>query len=367
MFTTLQAYRGVAALMVVLYHTDAFLWRSGKEFHYGSFQIFDFFDAGVQLFFVLSGFIILRTHRNDLGDRTRARLFIEKRITRLYPAYIAVTCLVILEYLVFPELGKNVDLGLGNIVSSLMLSPSGRQPVVAPAWTLEHEILFYAFFSLMIFRFRWGMAAFLAWQAGCLVNLIAGADQFPMDFFFSANNLLFLFGMGVAAIAGRGRLRYPAAVAGFGAALLLAAGLHRSFSDAVPPVSAYVIRYGLGAAILIAGLVELERSSQLRASRSLCILGDASYAVYLVHCMILSLGVKLFVSGGLAGVLPPAVSFAALALAAVAAGVFFHFAVEMPLTNAVRRRFQRGAAPARALIAGFSAQGKVSELTGRTK
>jgi peptidoglycan/LPS O-acetylase OafA/YrhL len=369
MFTTLQAYRGVAALMVVLYHTDAFMWRSGKDFHYGAIPFFDFFDAGVQLFFVLSGFIILKSHHEDLGDRTRVRPFIKKRIIRIYPAYIVVTSLVVLQYFVFPELGKNVDLSPGNILSSLVLAPSGQQPVVAPAWTLEHEILFYFIFSLMIFKFRWGMAVFLAWQTGCLVNLIAGANQFPLGFYFSANNLLFLFGMGAAAITGRGRIRYPAAIAAFGAALLLATGLHRSFSDAALPVSAYVIRYGLGAAILVAGLVELERSSRLRASKTLCILGDASYAIYLVHCMILSLGVKLFVDRGAAAFLPPELSFLALALAAVAAGVVFHFAVERPLTGALRRRFQgsRGAAPASGLIAGLSAKGEVSELTGRTK
>jgi peptidoglycan/LPS O-acetylase OafA/YrhL len=149
----------------------------------------------------------------------------------------------------------------------------------------------------------------------------------------------------------------------------LATGLHRSFSDTVLPVSAYVIRYGLGAAFLVAGLVELERSSRLLASRTLCFLGDASYAIYLVHCMILSLGVKLFVDSGLAGALPPAVSFSALALAAVAAGVLFHFAVERPLTGALRRRFQRSrdAAPASCSIAGDFGHGEVSELTGASK
>jgi peptidoglycan/LPS O-acetylase OafA/YrhL len=355
--------------MVVLYHTDAFMWRSGKDFHYGALPFFDFFDAGVQLFFVLSGFIILRAHQNDLGHPARAWAFMQKRILRIYPAYIVVTCLVAAQYLVFPGLGRNVDLSVGNIVSSLLLTPSGQQPIVAPAWTLEHEIFFYFLFFLMIFRFRWGLAAFLVWQAGCLVNLVAGIDHFPLGFVFSANNLLFSFGMIVAAMTARGPIKHPAAVAAFGAALILATGLHRSFSDAVLPVSAYVIRYGLGAAFLVAGLVELERSSRLLSAKTLCFLGDASYAVYLVHCAILSLGVKLFVDSGLAGALPQAVSFSALALAAVAAGVLFHLAVERPLTGALRRRFQgsRGAATASRSIAGDFGRGEVSELTGAGK
>lgn len=361
MFTTLQAYRGVAAVMVVLYHTDAFMWRSGQDFHYGLIPLFDFFDAGVQLFFVLSGFIILKAHQNDLRDQSRAKTFVKKRIIRIYPAYIVVTCLVILEYAAFPELGKTVDLSVNNVIASLALAPSAEQPILAPAWTLRHEILFYSVFLLMILNLRWGMAVFLAWQAGCLVNLIAGFDQFPLGFFFSANNLLFLFGMGAAAISMRGRIRRPAAFAALGAAMILATGLHRSFSEAGLTVPAYVVRYGLGAAILIVGLVELERSSRLRAPKALRLLGDASYAVYLIHCMILSLGVKLLIGSGAAAVLPQAASFLALALAATAAGVLFHFAVEKPLTNALRHRFQGapGAAPRSASIAGFSAKGEV--------
>ncbi len=103
MISLLQVFRGLAALLVVYHHANREVagvfgdswWRS----------LFDLGDAGVQFFFVLSGFIIYHVHRHDIGRPERTRRYLLKRIIRIYPIYILVTLVLTPFWAFIPEFG----------------------------------------------------------------------------------------------------------------------------------------------------------------------------------------------------------------------------------------------------------------------
>ena len=97
----IQALRGLAALLVVMFHTTELNHKNfQQEF---LFNIFAFGSSGVDFFFVLSGFIIYFIHRFDVGQRNKLKPFLLKRLIRVYPMYWLVT-LALLPYIFFNSL-----------------------------------------------------------------------------------------------------------------------------------------------------------------------------------------------------------------------------------------------------------------------
>lgn len=101
-FTILQVYRGIAAILVVLYHFTKLFYRQ----HNGLLLFNNFFDfggyIGVDFFFVLSGFIITYNHFHDIGNQTKLPPYFIKRLMRVYPIYWLFFC-VYLILLIFTQ------------------------------------------------------------------------------------------------------------------------------------------------------------------------------------------------------------------------------------------------------------------------
>lgn len=77
MYKSLQAGRGIAAMLVVLFHLGG-AFAAEKYFGIAAFSIpFKFGSAGVELFFVLSGFIIFSAHRDDIGQVSKIAGYIK--------------------------------------------------------------------------------------------------------------------------------------------------------------------------------------------------------------------------------------------------------------------------------------------------
>jgi exopolysaccharide production protein ExoZ len=140
--SSLQLFRGIAAVLVILHHSTTILKQStGKEFVWGIFEPFG--SHGVDFFFVLSGFIILYAHYNDIGKANLVQYF-KKRFVRIYPVYwIRVIPLIPILFL-FPAIGaQGTETELSVIIESVLLIPNETPPFLGVAWTLTHEILFY--------------------------------------------------------------------------------------------------------------------------------------------------------------------------------------------------------------------------------
>ena len=327
---TLQAGRAVACLAVLLFHTN-FTLSLPKYLGREIFPIVGVGGAGVQYFFVLSGFVILLAHRKDIDKPSKVAEFLWKRFRRVYPLLWIVLLLVIPVFLLVPSYGTGKELGFGSIVPAFLLSPSPQDYLLKPMWTLRHEVLFYLIFSVSIWRRRIGFAVGGIWIAlGAIVPWFH--LDFPWSFLFSSNHFLFAFGMLACVAFQSGHVpRSAALIATVAGAILFAnvwfVDLHRVLTVR----DALNVLYGLAAALMVLGLAVIERDRGLRVPGTLRFLGEASYSIYLVHFPALSAAIKVALTLNKLLRAPDTIVFVATASAALGAGVLFHLAIERPL------------------------------------
>lgn len=212
MFYTLQSFRGLAAVAVAAFHLSIGL---GDQRFFG-FKVFEEFtwrmNLGVDFFFVLSGFIIMAAHKKDIGHPSRLVQFLQKRFFRIYPIYWL--CTGIFCALIALGLGStatNPDTAVKWIsVVSLVRLDNFLLPI-SPAWTLIHEVAFYAVFSILIINRKVGIIAFTFWLVPCLLlfNYPTPYARTPFITYFSAYNLDFTIGMGAYLMLQKRILRNP--------------------------------------------------------------------------------------------------------------------------------------------------------------
>jgi exopolysaccharide production protein ExoZ len=246
---------------------------------------------------------------------------------------------VIGAYLAVPSFGKPAFHDPGVILSSILLVHFRTDIVILyVAWTLYHEVMFYAVFALLILDQRTGMVALVAWLLASLVAL-ATQPQSSWVFWCSPLNLLFAVGMGVAWRMRRGRLPFATSIAAGGVLLFVCVGIDEVYLGAVSRGAGSML-YGLGAAMALAGLVSLEQAGHIRTPSVLRLIGDASYSIYLVHLPVLSLLAKSDLQMRVAAAVTPTASFMLMTVLAVLPGIGVHLWVERPLLRllSVRRR-----------------------------
>ncbi|MBP2230860.1 peptidoglycan/LPS O-acetylase OafA/YrhL [Azospirillum agricola] len=330
---SLEAARFVAALLVVLHHATLI----PVEPRFLGYQPLNgyFFPGhmGVEFFFVLSGFIIMHVHQGDLGRPKRLGSYLWRRASRIYLPYWAVLAVLIPAYL-FTGMGTADKRDPLYLLSSILLIPQSSQPVLGVAWTLTHEVLFYALFGLFILNRRFMVPAIAGWVALILANQYVWPLPFPGSFLLSLYNLLFLAGVGGALLIARRAVPKPALVLLLGVAVVAVAWVLELGGHLGWDVQRFV--YGAASLLVVLGLVELERSGRLRVPSWLGALGAASYAIYLVHAVVQSMVLNLAFHGRPDGWLSEGTLFAVLLLLPVAAGLVFHHGVERPLTRLVR-------------------------------
>ena len=285
--------------------------------------------AGVDVFFVISGFIIWTV---GSGAEASPHVFFWRRLTRVAPAYWLATGVVIVIATLWPTLMRQVTLSPAHIALSLAfiqhIDPRGLPfPVLPPGWSLDYEAVFYGLFALVLFaprevRFRLLLAA--------LGAVIVFGVLDPPAYYLGANMMLLQFGAG-AWLARRcqlGRRILPeigAALAAIGVALLVVQGLTGLRSDLWRP-----LLWGVPAAMIVGGAVALEPVRALRPPAALLRLGDASYAIYLCHFITVALAARLV---GVTQIW----WFVGVAIAlSLAAGLIVHRWIERPLIAACR-------------------------------
>ncbi|MGG6894256.1 acyltransferase family protein [Rhizobium sp. BR 315] len=345
----LQVLRALAAFAVVAAHamheTASLADVAGRVPLDGSTWNLGF---GVDIFFVLSGFIMTHTAAAEFGRSGAPLRFFLRRCARVIPLYWLLTSVLLLGAAIAPSL-LNVPIGgISHVLASYFFIPSGRgvdeiRPVLALGWTLNYEMLFYVFFALaLILPIRLGIFWLSALMIGlALIGNLVDPQQVQLAFWMSPIILEFLFGVYVALIFRSGRR-----IGGGAALALMAVGLlgfvhfSSAWDDAALP---QFLRSGLPAALFVLGAAIGPALPSNRLVLLGVALGDASYSLYLSHPFILrplraiwakfvgdQLPLGLFVACG-------AIAAAIFALA------LFRF-IEKPLTAFVQgftRRFER--------------------------
>ena len=297
---SVQALRGVAALLVVVFHLVAFEVE-GKAL-FGSVFLLERGSAGVDMFFVISGFVMVWVTQSKAGARPHGvGRFLYSRASRIYPLWWVYAGIMALW--VWRDAGMVEP---GHLLRSFALLPQAGAPVLEVGWTLIHEMYFYAAFAGLLCLPRARLAeGLLAWAlAVAMCALVLSAPPLAgnvVELATSPLTLEFLMGAGLALLLERGRVvsvRTAWVELGAGLILLvLAMGFAPEAWFAVYPNMAKVMLFGVPCALVVDGCVGLERAGgwangvwSWMGTR----LGDASYSLYLSHLFVLSAGGKAF-------------------------------------------------------------------------
>jgi exopolysaccharide production protein ExoZ len=254
-FKSIDVLRAVAACSVVLFH-------STPKFPLGA--------AGVDLFFVVSGFVIAHV----TAERPN-RHFLLDRAARILPLY----WLALLPW-VWVAFSAG-SLTIGSLLSNLLLVPMwfGQvEPLLLLSWTLAFEILFYTAAAIAL---RSGSATPVI--AGYFAFLLAWALTGSIHFKWFGNPVVLEFLAGVAIFHARRKTRaaLPALIVGAGL-LLLSPPISIDVSE-FSSALARVFYWGLPAAMIVYGITALETELHGAWIDRLCGLGIASYSIYLFH------------------------------------------------------------------------------------
>jgi peptidoglycan/LPS O-acetylase OafA/YrhL len=299
---SVQLLRAAAALLVVFYHlsTTAPFGRLGPGDRLGApagfFEAVGF--AGVDLFFVISGVVMVVACGDQVGARASGR-FLLRRATRIYPLYWLATLAVLAACWLRPELAVRDKLSADHVAKSLVLWPQAEFPIVAVGWTLTYEMFFYLVFAALLALPRPTMRPLLAaWAVLTLVMFAAtrasGSSRtihsyLEIPVYASPLVLEFIIGCFVGEVAKRGTLKGAIAALAIGILVMTTAGAYAGSS--FPAESQYgvtrLVVFGLPAALIVYGAVGLELAGRASIPRWTVFWGDASYSTYLIHVYVI--------------------------------------------------------------------------------
>jgi peptidoglycan/LPS O-acetylase OafA/YrhL len=280
-FVSLQALRALAALGVMLFHLLPF---EAKYLHGASIvpSGFSAGRAGVDLFFVLSGFLAVWTTRGP-ASAAAAQRFLLRRVTRIYPTY-WLYCIPLLVAAIAAPVGD----GRPDLVASVLLIPNAAPPLLLVAWTLEFEIYFYLVFALLIgagLARRGRILALVGWGGAVIaahVLLAPTRAQALLDALSSPLVFEFLAGCAAAYCCSSGVSRAVSSVAGIVGCFVLVFGLVWSETLFALPWLRVAV-FGIGAALLLVGCFGEDAAIRRMLPRVIVRIGDASYSLYLSH------------------------------------------------------------------------------------
>jgi exopolysaccharide production protein ExoZ len=337
---SLQVGRGLAAVMVVGHHTMSYIGREPRYWQRASIaQRWSGLQLGVEYFFVLSGVVMLMAHWGDIDKPQSLGSYLWKRFRRIYPIYWIVLTPVVLEYFLRPGLGAAYQRNGWVILSGYLLIHIRSTNVNLPvAWTLFHEMLFYALFALLLVKKRVGISVLAVWFVLSICACVMTLPWFLGEYLISPLHLLFGLGLMVGYLLRQGvsadlgclrssEARISVVLIGaltFFLAVFLA-GLHEGVGNWVQLLA------GCGSAAIILGGGRIEQTGGCQFPKWLRLLGDASYAIYLVHYPFLMFITPRVYAFSLKTSAPLIVPILAMVVSAVIAGCAVHVCIEKPL------------------------------------
>lgn len=270
----LQILRFVAAFSVVLFHIG-----SGYQLKWGyESNFFGLGAAGVDIFFVISGFIIAYTTDPVKG----AWHFCQRRVVRIVPLYWTLTLGIAAIAMVRPDLLNSTMVNGETLFKSLFFIPFEKangaiQPILFLGWTLNYEMFFYAVYAACIglgLRGPLAPAIFISLlvAAGQAVDI----DHVAWRFYTNPIMLEFVFGIVLYLL----HSRWPALFAGQ-IALIAALATLLLLRQTIPGLP-WIFANGVPAAALVAAVLPWT-PRQTPLISMFVLFGDASYSLYLVH------------------------------------------------------------------------------------
>ncbi|GAA0966617.1 acyltransferase family protein [Frigoribacterium faeni] len=337
-FEGVQALRFVAALLVVTTHTTAY----ASERLDPSFTIWHPGQVGVDIFFIVSGFVMMTSTGSLVGAKGGWKLFGIRRLIRIVPMYWIATTVKLLLMIVVPGAALHAVLNPGATILSYIFIPSvnvdGKvEPLLGVGWTLVFEMMFYLVFTVALM-----VRANVLFFCTAVLTLVSIASVFrppedwpPAMFYLNPIVMYFVVGMILGKWTVDRNLR--AAIIWLLGVVALWTGIAvlQSIVEGVPIYEPSLIRK-VGITVLLTAVIALEPLLHGRIPKWLIRLGDASYSLYLFHPLMAPLvPVVLFAVGIHNGWVSVIVSIVGVVIASL---LIYRF-VEKPITRLLLRKF----------------------------
>ena len=272
----IQYLRAVAAIATVAYHTIGISYNYGYDYP-NFFNVKQWGGYGVDLFFVISGYVIV--YSQDKSNKNIS-LFLKNRFLRIIPTYYFLTTFYIFFIVFFPNLFKsssNFELNSTILESYLFYSTWFENfPLLKVGWSIEYEIYFYLIFSISILLKNFVKEYYFTLIIVIILFLIFDLQLFVLEFCLgilihiirkkykvnkNISSLLFFLGIIIFVID-----------------IKKLNELDRFFS------------YGIPSFLIILGSIDLKEHK----FSFFKLLGDASYSIYLIQVFTIPFVFKIF-------------------------------------------------------------------------
>ena len=340
MLKNVQALRAIAAMLVVFDHMNGVLANTDPHTR-TFFDAFRYFgNFGVDLFFVISGFIMVATNWDAFARAGSSQTFILRRLARIYPPYWLVLLPILVAFMVAPHQFMHAHEGRADVLASILLLPQEYDPLLIVSWTLTFELFFYAIFAVLLRAKREALLPLLGvWAALQIVLALTlhGAANSYVGFLGTPLPLEFIMGAGIGYLFRLGTMPLARSLGAIGIVVSLVVWIASATPGATADLGmnglSRVLQFGMPAALIVYGAVGWEGLVGSIAPSWGVALGDASYAIYLWHVpigiVVGSLANRLHVHGIVADSIVHVVCLAVIIGVSLAAYNYF----ERPVTT----------------------------------
>lgn len=324
----IQILRGIAANAIILFHLIVIEQRYGNGIPIMP-SFFQFLSAGVDLFFVISGFIMATI----ISAGTTWKKFLFSRVTRIYPPYWFYTSIMLAAYFVAPAMLSRPE--IPSFWRSYLLIPDHQFPLLSLGWTLIHEMYFYLILTAIL-AFSLPLKKSLALWAGCIAVVPIFFSRKEMSPVFALIShpltLEFILGavVGLAVRAGWNRFGRCGAIVAMG--ILCALSLWVTDFAQLTDWQRSIL--GIPFALIVYSMAVIKT---IPYSKWAVALGNASYSIYLSHILVLSTLGRIFTLAHADGLTAEIVYILLSILAANMFGLISYKYLELPLIVRFRK------------------------------
>jgi len=340
----IQLLRGIAVLLVVLFHIMSVERKYGGKSYLLS-NITNFGMIGVDIFFVISGFIMVVVTQGYYKNIKKAFEFLYNRIARIYPTYWFYTLLVLIVYLIKPTMVNSSQGNRVDILASFLLLPSDVLPLVMVGWTLIYEMFFYIIFFLMLLFLpqKHLFKALISWIGFIIfLNLTFNYNNPYFRLISDPLTIEFILGSIMAICFYKVNKKvsniFLIVVVIFSFVISIFIYYNYFLSKGVIFISGWdrVAVFGVPSVCIVFAFVLLERNG-ISINFIITKIGDASYSIYLSHLLTLNVIGRIWSKFSTNSIWDNYIMLPILLISSIIVGMFSYKYIEKPLISYAKK------------------------------